>query len=903
VRLLAWTGLVVGACQPSATPAGARSCPEQPLAAGEVWAGQLVCRDQRFTDGDGRPEDYWLANSRLRAVVRHPQASLTLAGVGGGTIVDAAPWGRADAVLEVAPLVAGGWLSVDDLRVSADAITLAGVVTALPDRAPGPADGERREVTWRVGPDEPFLRLEGADGLWVHPSEALDLLDGWLFGARVALGTDGVLEEDLGGAVRYAGVTRVWITEPAEALAASPGPHQALSGFAEGAATVRLFRGDAWVGTLPVADDGAFGATIPTDIDGVQAHGAGRPPSPVRAPGEGLSLRLGAPATLDLAIGWEAARPRPVRLRWSAADGRSGVDALDPLGESLALGAGVYTLELSAGPWVTPRTLRVELAPDSAARLGTRLVGAFDPDPYVYAALSWPAARSRTVRAIDQERLRDAVLRGLSFVVATAEDDVGAAVPYVSDAAWIRAETGARLTHPDGWDLVAWPWRAASRRSASGVPSLARLAPLDSLALAWGGAGTDRTLTADLELLQTLDAPSWSVFPRPELVGLPAPGFPPFSRWRTWFDWLDAGRFLLPSGPRHWLDVEEPDRYGAVDLLRAVHRGRFATGTGAWLDLRVDEAGPGEVLPGPPPTDDTGLATRGPVEHAVRLRVQGGAFAIRHLALVTTGGVLAATWETPDGALEVVETVPLDGWVVAVAWGRRRHELGRHRADLDPSPRGRARSGHRRQRPLRHDRQRPVSYEASMRALLTALALALPLSASAELSRPTAGWWLHVGGGLGAGDRPFRPGVGWHAGVGGWFGRYDDACAIGRHVGLGLEVRQDVQLHPGARELRTAPMLEVRRGIDLLVVGVRVSVLGGPLITTPFGAPSRVDGGTVRVAGAVHYRFVPRVSAYVRLEAGVDVVDVVQPALGVLLGVELAAPGRRRDPPPADASP
>ncbi len=178
-----------------------------------------------------------------------------------------------------------------------------------------------------------------------------------------------------------------------------------------------------------------------------------------------------------------------------------------------------------------------------------------------------------------------------------------------------------------------------------------------------------------------------------------------------------------------------------------------------------------------------------------------------------------------------------------------------------------------------------------MRSLLLALLMTAPMTAHAELSRPTSGITATFGGGLGAGDRPFRPGIGWTASLGGFAGNYDDVFAIGRHWGFAARVRQDLQPQAAAPELRTAAMLDLSRGLDLIVIGVSFHVLGGPLFRTPLdGSPTVFDGGTVRVAGEFHYRFEATWSAFARLEAGLDIADALQPSLSFLVGVRVMAP-------------
>jgi hypothetical protein len=185
---------------------------------------------------------------------------------------------------------------------------------------------------------------------------------------------------------------------------------------------------------------------------------------------------------------------------------------------------------------------------------------------------------------------------------------------------------------------------------------------------------------------------------------------------------------------------------------------------------------------------------------------------------------------------------------------------------------------------------------AAVLTLALATATATPRTAQAALASDQAGVWLHVGGGLGAGDAgPFRGGVGWTLGFGGWYGRYDDAFSIGRQLGFGAVVRQDVIFREDLTLFRTAPMLHVYRGIDLLVVGLEVGGSAGPLLETLPGAGTQVTGGTVRAMGALNYRFHPRWSAFARLEAGVDIEPTtVQASVGFFLGLKFATPLRRK---------
>ena len=68
------------------------------LARGLPPGGKLICFEL---------VDTYLASPHLRLVIRHPQAARSLAGLGGGTVLDIAPWGHEDIAYEWAPLVGG----------------------------------------------------------------------------------------------------------------------------------------------------------------------------------------------------------------------------------------------------------------------------------------------------------------------------------------------------------------------------------------------------------------------------------------------------------------------------------------------------------------------------------------------------------------------------------------------------------------------------------------------------------------------------------------------------------------------------------------------------------------------------------------------------------------------------
>jgi hypothetical protein len=154
--------LLSAACQPVFTRSEV-AC-ERP-AAGEIYVGPS-CDAMIPANGEGRSADTAIANAWFRAIIRHPMASLTRPGVGGGTVVDIAPWDAADPVQEIIPIVGGGALDVDGFELEDDGVRAEGTIVPLPD---APSEAGRGEFRWVIEADQPILQVEGADGLWIHP--------------------------------------------------------------------------------------------------------------------------------------------------------------------------------------------------------------------------------------------------------------------------------------------------------------------------------------------------------------------------------------------------------------------------------------------------------------------------------------------------------------------------------------------------------------------------------------------------------------------------------------------------------------------------------------------------------------------------------------------------------------
>lgn len=172
------------------------------------------------------------------------------------------------------------------------------------------------------------------------------------------------------------------------------------------------------------------------------------------------------------------------------------------------------------------------------------------------------------------------------------------------------------------------------------------------------------------------------------------------------------------------------------------------------------------------------------------------------------------------------------------------------------------------------------------RSLLIAL-LALPATTAHAFTEPDSGGWFGVGGGLALGDaNPLSAGAGWQATAGLWFGKHDAVYAFGKYTGIGVTVRQSLL----GDALQTEPMLEIRRGADIVVVTTQLFASAGPLLR------EGDIGVSMLVGGGVKYRLTPYFGITGRLEAGATYIDTTWGfRSNVVLGLEYAGPwsGRR----------
>lgn len=624
--------------------------PSQPKP-GTVRVETILCYDLGIPGGDGGIGDIWIATPNYRAIIRGPQASLTSPGASGGTLIDLAPWDERDTLHEVIPNVAGGWLDVIDVVVDETGVTLTGTPEPLLGRG-DVNETEKTSVTWKVDPQDPWLRVSGAQGLWFHGHGEGEWLGGRWHADETVIATDGDAMTDQGGPTLLNDTTALLVGH-AEDTYRLVG-EVSVSGLAPRAEALELFEQDQRVGLLPLRTE-RFDTRVPGGVDGVRAIAEGYRPSPLVAPTQDLNLALGASGAIRIQPRWDSLADHPISVRWTV-DDRSGETILPSSGGLVSTGPGEVMIELSAGRTYTPIDTTVIVADDGAVGVSASWAARWDPGDWVPASLQWPSDRSHAWRGSDAYAAAQALSEGFRFVVNAPLHEVSGASGETG-ALSILQQRGSRLVTDSGAQIVSWPWTPQAQRAGHGAIDPRGLSAVDALASSAGGPGKDRRTMVDLAWLSEVGAP-YTVGPTPWFVQLRPPiGLDPTEAWLDWFRWLDAGVTLSPVGPVTWVQVPDAQRLGLVDVETGLIAGAVSAGTGPLVSLRVEGAHAGEVAPAqgrwPPLSFEAQLMDIGELDQA---------------ALIVNGDV-HQRWDLTDDNVYVTGQIPDDTrWVLLTAW-------------------------------------------------------------------------------------------------------------------------------------------------------------------------------------------------------------------------------------------
>ncbi|MBN1334442.1 MAG: hypothetical protein JXB39_00620 [Deltaproteobacteria bacterium] len=647
--------LVDGACRPAPDDTGEIFCDPRTLAEGEVRARRLPCDAEGISGGEGKRGDFLIENAWARFVVRHAGSSAMHLGLAGGTLLDAAPPHGEDALGELVPLPGNGWIGEGTVTVAREQDSAVLRVTGTPAPVPsvggwlGP--GTEIALTWRLGPDDRALEMEGADAAWLYPAAGATLTGPILHDDDRALAMDG-MATDTGGAVLWSGAHRFAAGEASAVMAALwPGGPEAW-GTAPDATGVEILEGDRVVGWLPVDESGTFEGTLPEGADGIRAVAEGVASGPVLPPGPALVLDLGDPGFLAVHASDGAGNDLGAVLEARDPAGCARRLPVPPEGADLPLGPGTWDLVLHAGP-LRERVVRAGFEVAVGAALEGDLPLAGDAGDVVLADLAVETWRSRDDRSEPAASLALAAASGVRFAVTTAPDEV-AGSERVQPWERIRVETGSTALTDSVGRIGAWPVVANAEKAAHGAAPWRGLDAVDALAVASGGRSRERLLSVDPRWIEAASDPrTWD--PRPDMVVLEGIGDLPL-----YMGLLDAWMDLAAVGPWTWVAVDDPDRFSGVEVEQGLVSGRTVASSGPFLALDVAGQGPGSHL-------EAGGSV------PVRLTVLAPSWMPLTGAALLVDGEVVARWDLAGRSggerLVASRVVEARRWVLAAAWG------------------------------------------------------------------------------------------------------------------------------------------------------------------------------------------------------------------------------------------
>lgn len=424
--------------------------------------------------------------------------------------------------------------------------------------------------------------------------------------------------------------------------------------------------------------DGTFVAAVPAGALGydVAARAEGRDGQPpvAMAPGDTLVLRVGPPGVLWTEVDGDGG-PIPARIELTRDDGARAT-VFTPGRSETPLAPGTWTFVATHGFTHAPREGTVLVPAGGVGLLGATLEREVDDagwralDTHVHTAES-PDSRMDPVGQV-----LHAAAHGVDVVLHTEHEHVVDVTGYAAEGqvqAFVQSIGGQEVTAtipehltmmgvvPDGsprGGFVEWYgldldqiFGAMRERSNGGVNLLNHPSYMDRIG--WDVVTASPTLTHPEWLGLPADAALWSWdFDGIEVMnGTRSPFADGNHRFELWQSLLDAGHRIAPIGcsDDHGGDEVGFPRtlFSGADPLEAIREGRVVVSMGAFLDVDVDGAGPG----------DTAGATGGEV--AVHVRVEAlRTIDVSH-AVVFAGCDQVATLPATDraGVTKLDETV------------------------------------------------------------------------------------------------------------------------------------------------------------------------------------------------------------------------------------------------------
>ena len=541
------------------------ACDPQELGSGQLRVKRVGCTAELPSGSDGRRGDILLQNQHLSVVFRDAPEALSKHRIGGGTLIDVAPSGEQDRLIEAIPLIEGGWMQVEEMDWGQDDqggwVRVSGTSRGVPGLEPV-IEGEPVSLTWRLAPDSRVLSFQGASELYVHPGRGHVLVGSALYRSGQVLLTDAQRVQDLGGAVIFQDLSQLVVGDwdPAQrALYRQPS------------------QGSCPDGAIVQALDaqGEVVAWMPPDWD-------------TMLPDSAVSLRCAAESEIwgpEQPVGTQLLEPGLLGSWIPIWQGPSAFVVQGPLGEqvvgpeeSLSFPPGDHSLLLEAGPEWEPiqLDLTIKASVIHFSELNwTRRIEPGDWRQADFFRAPWPSVNSR-MEPLDDARLAAAL--GLSYAVMSAPEQVGR--PYtagwVSDVLRVRAGSVAQGQRGVVWS-VGW---SRNTQPGFGTADTALLDdPLDLLAMAMSTQSAGRLGLVDVDWVEQA-GPAWAWSPAPTAIRVEGPQDLAAIRGL-----LEQGERLSLVGPVTWLQVPDDVLPSTTQFERALFAGHSVASTGPWLSV------------------------------------------------------------------------------------------------------------------------------------------------------------------------------------------------------------------------------------------------------------------------------------------------------------------------------
>ncbi len=503
----------------------------------------------------------------------------------------------------------------------------------------------------------------------------------------------------------------------------------------------------AWVdlGCADDSGEGAVVTTFVTDAAGefsgrsltsgscaLTARQDGRDSGPSVEAGTSAQLTVSALGGVTVAAVDDAGAPLPVRVELEREDGLKVVDYPTPQDPGVAVPPGHWTAWLTRGYEYEPATAEVDVPEDGVAELSVEMDRVIDTTGWASMDSHVHCGPSPDSSVLPETRMRTAAGSGLDAMISTDHEaivDLSEALTSTGLEDQMLYVLGSEVTaslpeHTNAWPFPVVPEGRGDpvRWYGLGFPGIyaaerARGATVIQLnhsrvngecgilcLLDWDRLGDDPATDDPEAIGLSADTPVWSWdFDSFELLnGERSPYLDPDDPRHSgalydWFAFYNLGHHPTavgvtdehgmdtPGTPRTYVAVPD-DRIGGFtpdDLASGVLAGEAQVSSGAFADVTVDGAGPGELVTAPD----------GDTELHVRVRALEGIDVTRVDVIVNCDPALSFPATDPGGLLKLETTAALplppgqDSYVVVIAMGENPMPRGLYDYDAAGVPR------------------------------------------------------------------------------------------------------------------------------------------------------------------------------------------------------------------------